>query len=58
VFEHVLGALDEHSRGVPVVALARQVIAAFEQQYTVARRSDAMGECAAAPAPESITITS
>jgi hypothetical protein len=41
-------ALDEHGGGVPVVALARQVVAAFEQQDSLAGRSDAMGERAAA----------
>ena len=41
-------ALDEHRGGVPVVALARQVVPAFEQQDSLAGRSDAVGERAAA----------
>ena len=50
-------ALDEHGGGVPVVALARQVVAAFEQQDSLAGRSDAVGERAAA-CPVPITMTS
>ena len=41
-------ALDEHGGGVPVVALARQVVAAFEQQDPLAGGGDAVGERAAA----------